>query len=257
MAGVVEIRGVKLGEGIPKICVPLIATGMEDIAGACEGILGVCFDLVEWRADHFEGIFDRESVKAALGIIREKLGNRPLLFTFRTAEEGGEKSISATEYAGLLKFVCSLGLVDLVDVEIFRGDNLVSDIISFAHSQNVRVIASNHDFQKTPAKEDIIERLKKMQDMDADITKIAVMPQNRGDVLTLLSATEEMKRLYADRPLVTMSMAGDGLISRLAGEVFGSDMTFGIGDKASAPGQIETDKLKTVLDIIHLGMKGV
>ena len=56
-------------------------------------------------------------------------------------------------------------------------------------------------------KADIIYRLRKMQDMNADIPKIAVMPQNRKDVLTLLAATEEMATNYADRPIITISMA--------------------------------------------------
>lgn len=49
-----------------------------------------------------------------------------------------------------------------------------------------------------------------MQELGADISKIAVMPQSTEDVLTLLSATEEMRRCYADRPVLTMSMAGTG-----------------------------------------------
>ena len=77
-----------------------------------------------------------------------------------------------------------------------------------------------------------------MQDMGADIPKIAVMPQNKRDVLTLLSATEEMVTDYADRPIITMSMAGTGVISRLCGEVFGSSMTSEQRKKASAPGQM-------------------
>ena len=90
-------------------------------------------------------------------------------------------------------------------------------------------------------------RLRKMQDMNADIPKIAVMPQNKKDVLTLLAATEEMTTNYADRPIITMSMAGTGVISRLCGEVFGSSMTFGAAKKASAPGQMGVNDLSTVL----------
>ena len=82
-----------------------------------------------------------------------------------------------------------------------------------------------------------------MQDMNADIPKIAVMPQNKKDVLTLLAATEEMTTNYADRPIITMSMAGTGVISRLCGEVFGSSMTFGAAKKASAPGQMGVNDL--------------
>ena len=118
----------------------------------------------------------------------------------------------------------------------------------------MKVIASNHDFHKTPEKSDIIYRLRKMQDMNADIPKIAVMPQNKKDVLTLLSATEEMTSLYADRPIITMSMAGTGVISRLCGEVFGSSKTFGAAKKASAPGQMGVKELETVLGLLHSAM---
>ena len=35
---------------------------------------------------------------------------------------------------------------------------------------------SNHDFHKTPAKDEIIYRLRRMQELGADIPKIALMP---------------------------------------------------------------------------------
>ena len=166
------------------------------------------------------------------------LGNIPLLLTFRTKKEGGEKAIEPAAYAELNIKAAQTGYVDLVDVEIFTGDDIVKKIIDGAHAAGVKVIASNHDFFKTPAKADIIYRLRKMQDMNADIPKIAVMPQNRKDVLTLLAATEVLVTNYADRPIITLSMAGTGVISRLCGEVFGSSMTFGAAMKASAPGQM-------------------
>ena len=77
------------------------------------------------------------------------------------------------------------------------------------------------------------------------------MPQSKKDVLTLLSATEEMASEYADRPIITMSMAGTGLISRLCGEVFGSALTFGAVGKASAPGQMNAEDLNKILTLIH------
>ncbi len=90
-----------------------------------------------------------------------------------------------------------------------------------------------------------------MQELGADIPKIAVMPQNKKDVLTLLSATEEMAEEHADRPIITMSMSGTGVISRLCGEVFGSALTFGAVGKVSAPGQMGIEDLTTVLGLLH------
>lgn len=174
--------------------------------------------------------------------------------TFRTSKEGGEKAIEAEAYAELNIKAAQTGYVDFVDVEIFTGDEIVKKIIDGVHAAGARVIASNHDFFKTPAQSDIVYRLRKMQDMGADIPKIAVMPQNKRDVLTLLSATEEMVTDYADRPIITMSMAGTGVISRLCGEVFGSSMTFGAAKKASAPGQMGVEDLSTVLGLLHKSM---
>ena len=77
------------------------------------------------------------------------------------------------------------------------------------------------------------------------------MPRSKRDVLTLLAATEEMATDYADRPIITMSMSGTGVISRLCGEVFGSALTFGAAAKASAPGQMGVEDLSTVLGLLH------
>ena len=77
------------------------------------------------------------------------------------------------------------------------------------------------------------------------------MPKSTKDVITLLSATEEMSANYAQQPIVTMSMSGMGAVSRIAGETFGSAITFGAAKKASAPGQIPVEDLRNVLKILH------
>lgn len=250
----VEVRGVRIGEGIPKICVPIVGTTRDEILAAAKSFESVKKDVVEWRADWFEGVFDFAQVEAVLKELRRVLGNTPILFTFRTANEGGEKAIEPAAYAKLNKRAAATGLIDLVDVEAFTGDEVVRDIIESAHESGVVVVASNHDFEKTPEKDEIVRRLRKMQELGADIPKIAVMPQSRKDVLTLLSATEEMVSEYADRPIITMSMSATGLISRLCGECFGSALTFGAVGKASAPGQMNASDLSEILNLIHTSL---
>ena len=247
----VVVRNVAIGEGMPKICVTIVGKTREEILEAAKKIVPIGADVVEWHVDWYEDIFDFVKVEETAKQLREALGETPILFTFRTSKEGGEKSIETETYAALNKAAAKSGLVDLIDVEAFTGDEVVKEVIDFAHECGVKVVASNHDFDKTPDKEEIVKRLCKMQELGADIPKIAVMPQNKKDVLTLLSATEEMTRCYADRPVITMSMAGTGVISRLCGEVFGSALTFGAAGKASAPGQMAVEDLKTVLTILH------
>lgn len=247
----VIIRETAIGEGMPKICVPIVEKTRAEIIKAAEEIKTLPADLVEWRADWFEQVFEAEAVFDVLQELRRILGELPLLFTFRTKKEGGEKEIDEKYYRTLNQLVVESGLADLIDVEVFIGDDIVNDLVRTAHENGVRVIGSNHDFEKTPGKDEIIRRLCRMQEMEVDLPKIAVMPREKEDVLTLLAATEEMNRKYADRPIITMSMAGDGVISRLCGEVFGSALTFGAAGQVSAPGQIDVKALRQILTILH------
>lgn len=250
----VKVRNVILGEGKPKICVPIVGVTKQEIIEITKTFLDIPADIVEWRADWFEDVFETEKVIDVLRELRKVLGEMPILFTFRTQKEGGEKAIDEEHYVCLNKNVAASGYADLIDVEAFSREGNVKDVIEELHGYQMKVIASNHDFEKTPEKEEIIARLRKMQEMEADILKIAVMPQTRRDVLTLLAATEEMYTDYADRPIITMSMAQTGMISRLCGEIFGSALTFGAAGKASAPGQIAVGDLDQILTVIHKGI---
>lgn len=247
----VVVRNIKIGEGIPKICVPIVGVTKEEIIKEAKTFDAIPVDVVEWRVDWFEHVFETDKVKEVLAELREALKEIPILFTFRTSKEGGERAIEPEAYKKLNIAAAESGCVDLVDVEAFTGDEVVKEIIEAVHQHGVKVVASNHDFDKTPAKDDIVGRLCKMQELGADIPKIAVMPKSKEDVLTLLAATEEMNRKHADRPIITMSMAGAGVISRLCGEVFGSALTFGAAKKASAPGQMGVEDLAQVLSLLH------
>ena len=251
MTNAVTVKNITFQEGETLICVPLIGKTLDEILGNAHGLVDAGADIIEWRVDHFTQVREMAQVMAALAEIRGALKALPLLFTFRSAQEGGEQAISTEAYIALNRAAIDSGLVDMIDLELFTGDDQVKETVAYAHAHDVKVVMSNHDFHKTPEAEEIIARLRKMQSFDADIPKIALMPQSTSDVLTLLTATLEMQEQYADRPIITMSMAKTGVISRLAGEVFGSAATFGAVKKASAPGQISVNDLRTVLTILH------
>lgn len=251
MKKVVSVRNLILGEGMPKICIPLVGKTREEIIEGAKELKNIKFDLVEWRVDHYLDVLDLEKVKETLVELREVLNDTPILFTFRSLKEGGEKEVSVEYYAKLNKEISATKNADLIDVELFTGDEIVKEIVECAKENGVKVVMSNHDFFKTPSKEEIVSRLCKMQDLGADLPKIAVMPQTTTDVLTLLCATDEMVTKFAKTPIITMSMAGLGVISRLAGETFGSALTFGAAKEASAPGQVSVDKLSKILEVLH------
>ena len=247
----VKIRNIEIGSGLPKICAPIVGTTKEDILVEAENIGSLPVDIAEWRIDWFEHAFNFSKVEDVLKDLRTVLGETPLLMTFRTSNEGGEKSIKYDDYAELVIRAAETGYVDLVDVEVFIGTDIVKEIIAGAHNAGVKVIGSNHDFNKTPDKDEIVERLRKMQDLGVDIPKIAVMPKGMKDVVTLLAATEAMHREFADRPIVTVSMSETGVLSRICGEAFGSAVTFGAAKNVSAPGQMEVNDLSTAIKLLH------
>lgn len=247
----VIVKNIRIGEGIPKVCVPIVGKTKEEILRDAKELVDIGVDLVEWRCDFYEHVMDFERVEEVLRELNEILREIPIIFTFRTAKEGGEKEIEDAEYRLLCYQVIESGLITLLDVEMYSGEDLVKSIVEKAHRHEVKVIGSNHDFYGTPGKNEIITRLQIMQHYGADIIKLAVMPQNTQDVLELLLATDEMVRCYAKVPVVTMSMSGMGVISRVAGETFGSAITFASGKQASAPGQLPIGELKHIMAVLH------
>ena len=114
------------------------------------------------------------------------------------------------------------------------------------HDMGTKLIISNHDFAKTPAREEIADRYKRMMALNADLPKIAVMPQNERDVMVMLAAMNESTAFCG--PLIGISMGELGKVTRVRGGAFGSVMTFASKGKASAPGQIAAETLSKMLN---------
>lgn len=248
----VTVKNVTLGSGSPKIIVPLVGKNEGELIEEANHLVTIDCDLVEWRVDFFDQVADFSAAAEMSKKLAKILSDKPVLFTFRTKQEGGEIAFSDEQYFGLYRAVIENGAIDLLDVELFMDDALVRQTIQAAHEKDIKIVMCNHDFDKTPNKDEIVSRLCRMQEKNADICKIAVMPQSSDDVLTLLQATNEMKQVHADRPIVTMSMGQLGMVSRMCGEVFGSAMTFGAAKKASAPGQVPVGELRDVLKTLAL-----
>ncbi|MDU4890593.1 MAG: type I 3-dehydroquinate dehydratase [Clostridium sp.] len=251
MKKIIEIGSLKIGEGVPKICVPIIGTTKEEIINSAKFINESGADFVEWRADFFNNVKQWEKVEEVLHELKFWLKDKPLLFTFRTLQEGGNLYISSKKYLELNINVIRSKTIDFVDIEYYIGKNIVRDLVTEAKINNVYTVISNHDFNKTPNKDEIINRLCEMQKLNGDMIKIAVMAKEKSDVFILMEATEEMARIHADRPIIAMSMSAVGMISRVAGEFFGSDVTFATVGEQSAPGQLPIEKVKKLLNLLH------
>lgn len=250
MVKTVTIGDLVIGQGQPKIIVPIVAKNAEAIIQAAEEISQIDCDFVEWRIDHFEKVQDFAEVSRLSKQVKATLA-KPLLVTFRTHKEGGVCPLSDESYFQLYQELIEHGSLDLLDVELFMPEAGVADLITKAHEKEIKIIMCNHDFDKTPSQETIVERLTLMEEKGADICKIAVMPQSNQDVLTLMAATAQARQKL-EQPLITMSMGSLGMVTRVSGEAFGSAATFGAAQEASAPGQVPVALLRQILTTFKL-----
>ena len=89
-----------------------------------------------------------------------------------------------------------------------------------------------------------------MKDLGADIGKLAIMPKSRKNVFDLLEANYQLDEEDIGMPIITMSMGKEGIVSRIAGQVYGSSVTFATAGKNSAPGQLDANDTLKILDYI-------
>ena len=248
----ITIRGCRIGEGRPKVILPIVERTEATILEKAAQFSTLPADCVEWRADHFEACTNPGATARCLQKLRVALKDKLLLVTFRTKAEGGEQPLTHADYLAFIHLVLDTDCADLIDIEFFTAGADLPALIADAHTTGAAVVCSSHDFCKTPPRAELVSRMVQMQKAGADLPKLAVMPQCRTDVLKLLAATAEMADFHPETPVITMSMGALGAVSRLAGEAFGSAMTFANPGQASAPGQVSLNIVNEVLDALHL-----
>jgi 3-dehydroquinate dehydratase-1 len=247
-----RIGGVVLGPGRPRVCVPLTGSTVEALTAEAAAIGADVADLVELRIDRFADVADEAAVRAAVAAVRTALDARlPILFTLRTAAEGGGAQPDTEALRALLVLAAGLEGVAALDVEMALPEDLVGAVVAAAHAAGKPVVLSFHDLVGTPAREAVVERLVRQQELGADVVKLACTPTSPEDVLTLLAATRDYASRPGALPAITMAMGPLGVISRLAGEAFGSVLSFGTVGAPSAPGQVDAARLRDALDLIH------
>ena len=69
----VKVKNVEIGTGLPKIIVPIVGRTKEEILAAAKSFEDVAMDIVEWRVDWFEGVFDFAQVQDCAQALRKVL----------------------------------------------------------------------------------------------------------------------------------------------------------------------------------------
>lgn len=267
----IRIGGVVLDS--PRI------VGVVDSIGVAIGAEKAGADLLEVRIDLLER---GTEVVQFLDDVREA-SSLPIIATNRPIREGGAFKGSEDERMSIL--YVAMDHADAVDVELgaleSRGGNTSLNMVirkankslpkedflkkrffESLREQEIPLIVSHHDFNRTPADGEIMkilndargiggyEGVKTPSNTEAVsdsfvIPKIAVMANSLSDVLRLLRIT-----IVSPKPLSTIAMGALGKHSRAIAPLYGSALTYGHVDGPKAPGQLSVSELKTALDML-------
>ncbi len=255
----ITLRGQPIAGGaVPLVCTPLVGRTAHAIGAELEAIAPKRPDVLEWRVDYFQEIGNAARVIEVGRMVREMAHGIPILFTRRSSLEGGEKiAITEDELLTVYEAMCASGCIDLIDYELANPPENLRRVRAASRAHDVALVASYHNFQATPPRDELVAKFVQAEREGADVAKVAVMPKSLDDVLVLLDATLQGSR-QVRLPLITMAMGPLGSLTRMVGGVFGSALTFAVGHSSSAPGQVPVDELRTVLATVRraVGMRG-
>lgn len=249
------IKNRILGQGKPLVCVPIMESTKDGIIREAKRLISHSVEMVEWRVDAFEQVQNLNAIHEVLTELQPLFTDTILIYTFRSRQQGGLLDLKEDVVYDIHQIAAESNAADLIDVELFTSKRPQKEI-RILQNMGAYVIASHHDFEQTPKPEVMRELLSQLKESGADIIKLAVMPQSVEDVLSLLAETVAFHQIYPELPLITMSMGSLGCISRVAGETFGSCVTFGALGQSSAPGQLPMEELVQVLNTLHNGIEG-
>jgi len=247
-----ELNGKPISGGkTPLICAPLVARTHDELIAEARCVAAKRPDILEWRVDFLDAIASLGDVLHTATGLRHAASGIPVLFTCRSVKEGGTPvALLEQDIVRMYEVICESGCVDFIDYEISNDPVNVQRLRKISRAHGVQMIMSFHNFHYTPGLEFLNQKFLQAEQLGADAAKVAVMPRDMEDVLTLLQSTLQSSRKLSI-PVVSMSMGGQGCLSRMCGWAFGSAMTFAVGASSSAPGQMPIEDVNTGVALIQ------
>ncbi len=194
-------------------------------------------DIVEFRLD---------SLIPQLPIVKNvllKLKNSQIqtLITARCASEGGQSQLDPSQRSQLIMGLAPLA--NFVDIELANIEQM-QEAATYAQNMGCILVASHHNFQKTPPSDQLKEVISRAIDSGADIAKIAVFHQSVEDIFRCADIIQNTSS-------IAVSLMGMGPLapaSRLLYAQLGSVLNYGyLGTKPTAPGQWHASQLNQAI----------
>jgi 3-dehydroquinate dehydratase type I len=236
-----------------RICVSLPITSgkvKENIKVIKEALKYEPF-FIELRLDYLDDLdaINQNLLKPLLEIIGPKCSS---IFTFRSFREGGKIQIEEGKRLQIVKDLISFK-PNYIDIEMNTKDNILSQIINSAVNEEINLIFSHHDFEKTPSLDEsqthinmFINRLKDDFNLNSNfiensIYKIIFTAEKYTDNLIPLNLCASLSDKFK---IISFCMGSKGIFSRIFCTKFGSFFTYGSLEKETAPGQIKIEKIR-------------
>lgn len=240
-----KVRNVCFGKpGIQvPICVSVMAEDRAQLLAEMQRVIALQPDMIEWRLDFWKEA--QLPIARLAEEIRKIIKETVLLATYRTQYEGGVGEAGEPEYRKLVIDALQCRDIDLVDIEAGREEGrLLREAVQM--QERPYIIASFHDFHRTPEDGQMEAILLGMKEAGADICKMAVMPEKEEDVDRVMELTDRLHRQFGEEMLLmTISMGTLGNRTRIIGGSVGSCFTFAAAvEGGSAPGQIPIEALR-------------
>ena len=213
-----------------KIAIPIFQKTYEEVIEVASDCIKKGADILEFRID----ALDNPNIREIRNTIEEI--NFPIIATNRINSEGGSFKGSEENRFNILYECCDLA--EYIDIELQSDDEYIKQI----HESGVKTIVSYHDFEKTPNLNEITYIVEKEHEL-GDIAKVAFMPQDLEDTLTILAVLSHCENTIA------ISMGDLGSYTRVMASKFDSPITFAAGRDVTAPGQIDIETMKALLNM--------
>ena len=210
-----------------KIAIPIFQEDCKKVVEVARDCIDKGADVLEFRIDGLKNP-DIDEIKHTIKEI-----DFPMIATNRIEGEGGSFKGSEEDRINILYECCDL--VDYVDIELQSNDEYINKI----HDTGVKTIVSYHDFEKTPGLDEITYIVEKEHEL-GDIAKVAFMPQDLEDTLTILAILSHFEDTIA------ISMGDLGSYTRIMAAKFNSPITFAVGTDVTAPGQIDIETMESL-----------
>lgn len=202
-------------------------------------------------ADGFEIWIDQFSSKHQNAKIVEILfqtlnqkSNKILVAVVKSGFEHGKSHGTDREKIDLLLAAIEGG-ADYVDVPV---DTMVHHLERLKRrKKKTKLILSFHDFGTTPRKEALLSVVQHMKDLEADVVKIATMVRSDRDADRLMHLALELKGI----PHIIIGMGKKGIITRVFSEELGNELTFVVGEKGTAEGQLTLQETRRIARLLN------